>query len=331
MYQKNTMKTIRWGIIGLGAIANDFASDLNRVSNTVIQGVASRSLTKAKDFAKKHKALKSYDSYEGLLGDSNVDVVYIATPHHLHLEWTLKAIKAKKAVLCEKPLGVNAHQVRQMMTAAKSEKVFLMEALWTRFNPTMEEVIDKLKSNPIGKLRLLKADFCFHALDQSPEHRIFNLELAGGSILDIGIYPVFLAYILFGKPQEIKAYSQFHQGGSELQTSVLLNYEDCQAQLFSSFAFKSEMKAHLYGEKGQLCIDADWFQSDSYRLLTGEGEQVYNHPKKGIGFCHEIEAVNTALRNSKIEEARWTLQNSLELIEILDEIRNQVGAVYDFE
>ena len=180
-------------------------------------------------------------------------------------------------------------------------------------------------------MRLLKADFCFHALDQSTEHRIFNLELAGGSILDIGIYPVFLAYILFGKPQEIKAYSQFHQGGSELQTSVLLNYQDCQAQLFSSFAFRSEMKAQLYGEKGQLCIDADWFQSDSYRLLTGEGEQVYNHPKKGIGFCHEIEAVNTALRKGKTEEARWTLQNSLELIELLDEIRNQVGAVYDFE
>ena len=196
MYQKNTMKKIRWGLIGLGAIANDFASDLNRVSGTVIQGVASRSSTKAKDFAKKHKALKSYDSYDDLLADTVIDIVYIATPHHLHLEWTLKAIKAKKAVLCEKPLGVNAHQVRQMMTAAQSEKVFLMEALWTRFNPTVEEVLEKLKTNPIGKLRLLKAEFCFHALDQSPEHRIFNLELAGGSILDIGIYPVFLAYIL---------------------------------------------------------------------------------------------------------------------------------------
>lgn len=331
MYQKNTMKTIRWGIMGLGAIANDFASDLNKVSGTVIQGVASRSLTKAKDFAKEYKALKSYDSYDDLLADESIDVVYIATPHHLHLKWTLKALKAKKAVLCEKPLGVNAHQVRLMKSAAQSEKVFLMEALWTRFNPTMEEVLKKLKSNPIGKLRLLKADFCFHALDQSPEHRIFNLELAGGSILDIGIYPVFLAYVLLGKPQEIKAYGQFHQGGSELQTSVLLNYRDCQAQLFSSFAFKSEMKAHLYGEKGKLCIDADWFQSDSYRLITDQGEQVFTNPKKGIGFCHEIEAVNTAIRNAKIEEPRWTLQNSLELIELLDEIRKQVGAIYDFE
>jgi len=193
-------KTPNWGILGLGKIANSFVQDLKLVHST-IAAAASRSQQKANDFAQQYAISKAYGNYEALFEDPNVDIIYIATPHHAHADLAIKALNAGKHVLCEKPMGVNQKEVEGMVEAAKKNGVFLMEALWTRFNPTYQAIQKHLKNGDIGTVNFLNADFGF--INKKPsEGRLLNINLAGGALLDIGIYPVFLAYSLFGKPDK---------------------------------------------------------------------------------------------------------------------------------
>ena len=201
-------KTIQWGIIGLGRIANKFATDLSTVEDSQLVAVASRSQQKADKFAFKYNSKKAYDSYEKLVKDSQVDAVYIATPHRFHKEHTLLCLRHKKAVLCEKPFAMNLQDVTEMVEVAKEHNVLLMEALWTFFLPHFNYVIDVVKSEKFGKLKSLEADFgFFHPYDI--EHRLFNKQLGGGSLLDIGIYPIFVALSSLGKPKSIAAAATF--------------------------------------------------------------------------------------------------------------------------
>ncbi|MFK7905499.1 MAG: Gfo/Idh/MocA family protein, partial [Chitinophagales bacterium] len=194
----NQLQTLQWGIIGLGKIAHSFCQDLQLVDNTAIAAVASRSTAKAEKFAAEYGAAKSYGSYQELFEDPNVDIVYIATPHDSHAEWSIAAMNAKKHVLCEKPLGVNQSQVKAMVEVAQQNSVFFMEALWSKFNPTIKTCIELAKSGTaIGEVNYVNADFTFSRND-ADDSRMLNMELAGGSLLDMGIYPVFLAYSIFG-------------------------------------------------------------------------------------------------------------------------------------
>lgn len=322
---------IAWGILGLGGIAHKFVKDLALVKESKLQAVASSSKERAIAFAKEYSATTAYDSYEALYADPAVDVIYIASVHVDHYPQTLAALNAGKAVLCEKPMGINVHQLKAMIALAKAKKVFLMEAFWSRFNPAIREAKKQIEQGRIGDLRFVKASFAMPRWKDNPEGRLLNLSKGGGSLLDIGVYPVFLAYFLLGKPKEILARANFNSQGTEIQSSIIFSYPDAQAQLYSSLTHPFTMEAKVFGEKGELIISPTWHESEALNWKIDDGINQEKHPKKGKGYVHEIEEVHHCLHNHKLESENWSLQDSLNLIELMDEIREQVGVVFPQE
>jgi predicted dehydrogenase len=321
----------RWGILGPGRIANSFAKDLRLTKTSELVAVASRNLDRASDFAKEYDAKYAFGSYEELFNSPEVDVIYIATPHTHHAALAITAMEHGKHVLCEKPMGVNREEVKKMIVAAQKNKVFLMEALWTRFNPSIRKIKELADNKKIGDIGYLQADFAFYGLDRDKEGRLLNLALAGGSLLDIGIYPIFLAYLMLGKPAKILASSKFHGTGAEIQTSLIFEYKEAQAMLYSGLTSNSEMKAKITGTNGSIYIHPRWHETNGFSIeRNGEMEDILE-PTIGKGYSYEIEEVNSCLAAGKLESSLWSHQNSLELIEILDQIRVQTGIVFPFE
>ena len=322
---------IRWGIVGLGNIAHSFAKDLQLISDATLYGVASRSKEKAAAFASEYGAPQAFGSYDELFSCAEIDVIYIATPHTSHAILSIAAMEQGKHVLCEKPMGVNTAEVNQMIGAAEKNGVFLMEALWSRFNPTIRKVKALVDADTIGQLKYLYADFGFYALDRAEEGRLLNPALAGGSLLDIGIYPIFLAYLMLGKPSRIQATSNFYDTGVEIQTSMIFDYDGAQAVLYSGLVSKSEMKAELSGEEGNIFFQPRWHETQGYSLEKDGDIQNFTLPTLGVGYGNEIEEVHACLRNGQTQSALWSLQNSVDLIGILDEIRGITGVSFPFE
>ncbi|WP_339628753.1 Gfo/Idh/MocA family oxidoreductase [uncultured Maribacter sp.] len=322
---------IKWGIVGAGNIAHSFSKDLSLVTGGKLTAVASRDLEKARSFANEYDAPIAFGSYEELFASDAVDVIYIATPHTTHAELSIAAMKAGKKVLCEKPVGVNKGEVEAMIKVAKENNVFFMEALWTRFNPTIKKVKELVDNGTIGDIGYLHADFAFYALDRDESGRLLNPALAGGSLLDIGIYPIFLSYLMLGMPKDIKATANFHKTGVELQISMIFNYEKAQAILYSGLNSNSEMKAEIAGSKGSIFVHPRWHETSGYTLEIEGDSSVVEVGKLGKGYTYEIEEVHKCINAGKTESDLWSHQNSRDLIEIMDTVRNKVGIVFPFE
>ncbi len=322
---------IKWGIVGAGNIAHSFSKDLALVSGGELTAVASRNLDKAQSFASEYGAPNAYGSYEELFHSKTVDVIYIATPHSTHAKLSIAAMKAGKSVLCEKPAGVNRSEVEEMIKVAKENNVFFMEALWTRFNPTIKKVKELVDNGTIGDIGYLHADFAFFALDRDENGRLLNPALAGGSLLDIGIYPIFLSYLMLGMPKDIKASANFHKTGVEVQISMIFNYEKAQAILYSGLNSNSEKKAEIAGSKGSIFVHPRWHETSGYTLEIDGNSSVVEVGKVGKGYTYEIEEVHNCLNAGKTESDLWSHQNSRDLIEIMDTVRNKVGIVFPFE
>lgn len=322
---------IRWGIVGAGNIAHTFAKDLALVNNNTLNAVASRSLEKAKSFADMYGATNSFGSYEEMFKSDNVDVVYIATPHTSHAELSMLAMDGGKNVLCEKPMGVNMNQVQSMLKKAREKKVFLMEALWSRFNPTIRAVKKLVDTGEIGQIGYLNADFAFYGLNRDKEGRILNPELAGGSVLDIGIYPIFLSYLLLGMPKNITAQSKFYKTGVEIQTAMIFEYENAQSMLFSGLSSNSEMKAEIAGSLGSIFIKPRWHETTGYILEKGDEVKDIDVGKLGKGYTYEIEEVQRCLESGKLESDLWSHQNSMDLCTLMDSVRREAGISFPFE
>ncbi len=319
---------IKWGIIGLGGIANKFATDLLLVENCTLEAVASRNLEKAEAFSKQYNSNNFYGSYEELLQNELVNIVYIATPHNSHERYTILALKHKKAVLCEKPFAINKKQVFKMIEASKNNQVFLMEAMWTRFNPSIKKIKTLIDKGEIGEIKYINADFSFKA--NTAIQRIYDKELGGGSLLDIGIYPVFLAYLLLGIPTEINAKAHFYESGADSQLAMLFNYKNAQAILFSSFNSTSKRIAKISGTLGEIIINMPWNETDSFSIqLNNESEKFITLPTIGRGYSHQIIECNTCLEQHKIESDTWSHKNSLDLINLLDIIREEINLTYN--
>lgn len=325
------IEEIAWGILGLGRIAHKFVKDLILVKGVKLQAVASSSKERAIAFAQEYNALTAYGSYEALYADPMVEVIYIASVHVDHYHQTLAALNAGKAVLCEKPMGINAQQLKAMIALAKAKKVFLMEAFWSRFNPALMEAKRQIEQGRIGDLRHLQASFAMPRWRDKPEGRLLNLIKGGGSLLDIGVYPVFLAYFLFGKPIGILAKANFNLQGTEIQSSVIFSYPNAQALLYSSLTHPFTMEAKVYGQKGELTITPTWHETEALSWKIADSVKLEKYPKKGKGYVHEIEEVHHCLLNQKQESENWSLQDSLNLIELMDEIRLKVGVVFPQE
>ncbi|MBK8490177.1 MAG: Gfo/Idh/MocA family oxidoreductase [Saprospirales bacterium] len=324
------MKTLRWGLLGLGHITRNFIQDLQLVQGSEVAAVASRSQAKAAEFATEHAVDTHYGSYAELFQDPDVDIIYIGTPHNSHAELSIAAMNAGKHVLCEKPLAVNKTQVQHMIGAAQQNGVFLLEALWSRFNPSIVQCLQLVQDGAIGQVNYINADFSF-PIKEDVDGRLLNMDLAGGALLDVGIYPLFLAYAVFGKPKEILATGRFHETGADIQTSIILKYDNGIAQAMGGFTSKSDMVARIYGTRGSILLDPRWHHSQGYSLVVDGQLKKVSLPTPGNGFTYEIEECQRCISQNQIESKLWSHTHSLELMEVMDEVRRQIGLVYPFE
>ena len=321
-------RKIKWGIIGLGKIANKFAADLQLSESAELYAVASRSQEKANEFAHQYNAKIAYNFYEKLAKDPNVDVVYIATPHVFHYQNTLMCLKNGKHVLCEKPMGMNQDQVKEMMALAKEKGLFLMEGIWTRFHPAIQKVLELIHSKSIGDIIHLKADFGFLA-DYNPQKRLFNKKLGGGSLLDIGLYPVYLSLLLLGKPIKIDAKARFTQTGVDDFCTINFEYGNrVHSALESTLAMQTPTEANIHGTKGSIKIHSRFHESTKVALYKSGEATIYDFNMKGNGYYYEIEEVNQCLNAAALESKKLPLSISLALAQTLDLIREKIGLEY---
>jgi predicted dehydrogenase len=325
-------KTIHWGIIGPGKIASQFASSFSNIKNAKLYAVASRDSEKARTFARKHNVEKYYGSYIELVEDPMVDVIYIATPHTFHLEHSLLCLNNKKAVLCEKPLTLNAKLATQLIDAAKRNDTFLMEGMWTRFFPTTIKAFELIKNGSIGEVKYMRADFGFHT-SFDPSGRLFDVSLGGGAMLDVGVYPLFLSLLLFGRPDEIKAFATLTSTGADEMTTALLSYKNgTVANIFSAVMADTPKTAEIVGTSGMITIQSPWYKASSLALKDNAGKETrFDFSYKGTGFEFEISEVMRCLQDSKKESALMPLDFSLMMAEVSDEIRRQCGIVYSVD
>jgi predicted dehydrogenase len=320
------LKKINIGILGLGKIANKFAHDLLLVKGANLYAVASKDKERARLFASEFKADRFYDSYESMANDSNIDVVYIATPNSFHYQHSMLCLKAGRGVLCEKPFGINNKQVTEMINEAVSRNLFLMEAMWTRFIPATEKVIELLKEKIIGDIVSLKADFGFEG-DSNPLKRLFNHNLGGGSLLDIGIYPLYLSQLLLGNYKTIEAEATISDTGIDADCNMSLKYEGGQtANLASSFLETKPTDASIQGTTGSIYMHPRFHHCKRVSVYRQDADDLhFDIPYIGNGYFYEIEEVVNCIHQGLIESPKMTHEDSLQLISTLDEIRSIIG------
>lgn len=322
-------RILNFGILGPGKIANRFASAFQYVPEAKVHAVASRDAVKAKEFANAFGVERQYDSYEDLVKDPTVDVVYIATPHPFHFEQAMLCLKYRKAVLCEKPLAMNFRQASEMVAASQRSNTFLMEGMWSRFFPAIHKTLELIQSGAIGEIKFLHADFGF-ASPLNLEGRVYNLVLGGGAQLDVGVYPLFFALLVLGKPDAVKSFSQLATTGADATTSALFNYASgAIAHIASSIVTDSVKDAHVMGTLGRITIQAPWHKSQLVSLRLNSGEVTeFSFPHSGNGFEFQIQEVVRCLAEKEIESNLMPHRLSLLMAEVSDEIRRQGGVAY---
>ena len=323
------MNNFKWGIIGLGRIAHKFAQDLAALPNARLHAVASRSQERAQAFADMYNAPHAFGSYEAIVDCPDLDVVYVATPHVTHCENTLLCLRHNIPVLCEKPFAMNLQEVQKMVMTAQAQETFLMEGLWTRFSPTLRKALDLIYDDTIGAVHGVKADFGFKPPFDS-QSRLFNRALGGGALLDIGIYPVFLALLVLGKPDAIKAFATKGVTNVDEEVGAIFHYKNGNmAHLHTTIRAKTKTEAFIYGERGTIHLHTRWHEPTSMSLLlNGERPQNFTFDERGEGYTHEAQEVMQCLQDGKRESDLMPLAFSLELIALLDEIREQTGIRY---
>ena len=317
-------KKIKWGIAGLGNIARKFARDLNLVSQAELIGVASANRDRARAFKEEFDVQKAYDNYEDLYRDPEIDVIYIASLNQNHKSMTIEALKARKGVLCEKPLGLNIEEIQAMIAMAQKQNCFLMEALWSRFNPAIQKTKQWITEGRIGDPKFLYAEFSFFQLNIDSSHRLMDPEKGGGVLLDIGVYPLFLAYLILGKPKKIVAQSITAKTGVDIQTSMILQYENAQAILYCGIANDSDNNARIGGTEGEILLHGFWHNTQKVELIKGGATMIEDFPSKGNGFTPEIEEVNLCISSGKKESEFWSHKDAIELGRIVEQVFEKI-------
>ena len=325
-------ETLRWGVIGAGNIARKFAAGLGAVEGAELRAIGSRSRQKADAFGDEFGVPHRHAGYEALVGDPDVDAVYVATPHSLHAEHTILALAAGKAVLCEKPFAVNADQARRAIDVARREKLFLMEAMWTRFFPIMYRLRELLAEGGLGEIRMVTADFGFRA-EVDPESRLFNPALGGGGLLDVGVYPVSLMSMVLGRPSRIASLAEIGVTGVDEQAAVVFGYPGGQlAVLETGVRTTTPQQAHVIGTEGRIRIHPPWWRPERMTIQRpGADDEEIHLPAEGNGFNYEAGEVARCIARGKTESGVMGLDETLAIMETLDEIRAQWGLKYPME
>ena len=326
------MNKIGWGILGTGIMARLFASELAFLPDAELVAVGSRAGASADDFANEFGVPHRHASYDGLVRDPDVDVVFIATPHPLHKENSLLALEAGKAVLCEKPFTINASEAEAVIRLAREEKFFLMEAMYTRFVPAIVKMRQWLAGGVIGEVRALMAEYGIRA-DFDPKHRWFAPELGGGALLDLGIYPLSLASMVFGAPARVTSMSHLGETGVDEQAAIILGYDQGQlATMYTALRTETPMEAVILGTKGRIRLHAPLYSPAGLTLtLTGQEDQVVEMPFAGEGYSYQAAEVMRCLRAGELESDCMPLDETLAIMQTMDQIRAQWGLKYPTE
>lgn len=324
--------TIRWGILGTGNIAHQFARGLAALDDAELVAIGSRTQENAERFGEEFAVPRRYASYDGLANDAEVDAIYVSTPHPFHKDNALLCLKAGKATLVEKPFAMSAREADEMIAAARSGGVFLMEAMWTRFVPVMVKIRELLADDVIGEVRMLNADFGFRTA-LNPNHRLFDLALGGGALLDVGVYPISLASMIFGAPTQIKSLGHIGETGADEQNATLLGYDGGQiAMLSSAVRTTSPHEALIMGMDGMIRIAAPWWKPERFTLLrSGAPAETFDLPFTGNGYNYEAAEVGRCLRTGALESAVMLLDETLSIMETMDAIRAEWNLVYPME
>ena len=324
-------KVYNWGILAPGKIAHKFADGLKVLSRANLKSVGSRNLTKAQEFAQKYGASTCYGSYEELAADPEIDIIYIATPHAFHMENTLLCLENGKAVLCEKPLAINSAQIKRMINQSRSKQCFLMEALWSRFLPHIVRTKELIDEGRIGDVRQMRIDFGFQA-NYDPHSRLFNPDLGGGALLDIGIYPLFMARYLMGAPREVQAQVELASTGVDATSKVNLGFDHgVEAHIDFTFMEFTPIEALIEGDQGSIKLQTRWYQPGNLILSDQQGTQELNVDLVGNGYNYQAEEVMRCLDQGLIESPNWSHGDSWELMQLMDEIRRQGGVTYPMD
>lgn len=320
---------IGWGILSTGRIAGIFAKDLKRLSDARLVAVGSRSLDKAQAFAQEHGVERAYGSYQELMEDPDVDIIYVATPHPFHAENTIACLEHGKAVLCEKPMGINERQVREMAATARQRNVFLMEAMWTRCLPVTRQVREWLTERRVGEVRILTADFGFRAA-WDPQSRLLNPELGGGALLDVGIYVLAYASMVMGpEPCELSATAEIGETGVDLQTAIVQKCADGALGLLScAVRVNTPQDVRIFGTEGSIYVPGFWHATRAELRVNGQEPVEITEP---AGYHYEAAEAMACLRAGQTESACMPLSESITVAGTMDRVRRLIGLTYPME
>jgi dihydrodiol dehydrogenase / D-xylose 1-dehydrogenase (NADP) len=327
------MDAIRWGILSTGNIAAKFAEGLKQLPDAELAAVGSRTQASADSFGEQWGIPRRHGSYAALMADPEVDAIYIGTPHPLHHENALGCLEAGKAVLCEKPFTINARQTEEVIARARKKRIFLMEAMWTRFLPVFVKIRALLSEGALGDVRQVQVDFGFRA-EVNPKSRLFDPALGGGALLDLGVYPVSLSSMVFGEaPRRIVSAATLGATGVDEQSAAVMEYSDGRLAVIScSFRFDSPQEAHLIGTRGRIRIHPPWWHADTITVSRADRkDETITLPNLGNGYPHEAVEVMQCLRNGKLESDVMPLEESLRIMQTLDSIRAEWGLKYPGE
>jgi predicted dehydrogenase len=327
-------QSIRWGIVATGGIAGQFAAALNATDGCELRAVASRTQAGADQFGETWNVPSRYPTYAALFADPDIDVAYIATPHHLHHDLTLAALRAGKHVLCEKPLTLNHSQAAEVFAAAATSNRLVVEAVWMRFIPAIVALRQAIADGLIGDVQLITADFGF-ALPFDPNHRLYDRSVGGGALLDLGIYPLSFATMLLGIPTVVHSQTSIGRSGVDETDVIQLGWDNgARAQLSCSLRFHRPMEAMISGSTGWIRVPKFFLAPNKFivhRSTTDADPEVHSHPLLGNGLVHEIEAFNDGVRRGLLELPQQTTAETLLLMGLMDRLRADWGLTFPTE
>lgn len=323
------MDEVRWGILGTGKISRQFAEALKDTPGAVLAAVASRGIDGAQALAREFGAAAAYGSYQALADAADVDIVYIGTPHPMHAENALMALRAGKGVLCEKAFTMNRCEAEEVVALARQKKLFLMEAMWTRFMPALAEVRRIIASGEIGRVHQVTADFGFTAT-QGPEHRLFDPALGGGALLDLGIYPLSIAAALLGPVESVRALAEMGPTGVDIQTAFTLRHEGGALSACScSLRARTPCELTVSGERGHVRMNTMFHRAKTITVAPADGAaRTVDTPFIGNGYAHEAIEAQRCFKAGLIESPGMTHDDTLALMGVMDTIRAQIGLRY---
>ncbi len=322
--------TFRWGILGCGNIAKKFATGLQALDDAKLVAVGSRTQANADRFADEFDAECRHASYEALAADPDVDAIYVATPHPFHAENSILCLRNKKPVICEKPFTINKTQAEELVSVARTENVFLMEAMWSRCLPLLTRVRELLADGAIGETRMVQADFGFRAT-VNPEGRLFNLALGGGGLLDVGVYTVSFASMILGTPDTIVSSAQIGETGVDEQAAIILSYDTGQmALLATGVRTRTPHEATILGTEGYIRLNS-WWNGTTGTLNRSSKSEDISEPYDGNGYNFEAAEVARCVRAGLVESEIIPHDESIAIIATLDEIRSQWNLKYPME